>query len=78
MSKLEKIPEHAREEFGKEAMEGMAASASVECHVMFNVVFIGIVTSTGYGPQAAQRFLSEMHEAVTKHYTDNLVFIKRQ
>ena len=78
VTKLERVPEDAREEFTKENMEGMASSASVECHVMFNIIFIGIVTSIGYGPQAAQRFLTEMHEAVTTHYADNLVFIKRQ
>ena len=59
-------------------MESMAASASVECHLMFNTVFIGIVTGTGYGPEAAERFLKEMHQAITSHYADNLVFIKRQ
>ena len=56
----------------------MAASASVECHLMYDTVFIGLVTSTGYGAEAAQRFLKEMHEAITNHYADNLVFIKRQ
>ena len=49
VSKLEKEPENNREEFSKESMESMAASASVECHVMFNIIFIGIVTGTGYG-----------------------------
>jgi len=56
----------------------MAASASVECHVLFDIVFIGLVTNTGYGMDAAQRFLEEMHQAITSHYSDNLEFIKRQ
>ena len=59
-------------------MEGMAASASVECHILYDIIFIGLVTSIGYGPEAAQRFLEEMHKAVSAHYTDNLEFIKRQ
>ena len=59
-------------------MEGLAASASVECHVLFDTVFIGLVTSIGYGMDAAQRFLDEMHQAITSHYSDNLEFIKRQ
>ena len=59
-------------------MESLASSASVECHLLFDIVYIGIVTSSGYGPEAALRFLEQMHEAITKLYTDNLVFIKRQ
>ena len=42
-------------------MEGLAASASVECHVLFDIVFIGLVTTIGYGMEASQRFLEEMH-----------------
>ena len=58
-------------------MPGMAASAAVECHILFDIIFIGIVTTTGYGRESAERFLEEMHQAVTSHYADNLSFIKR-
>ena len=77
-SGLEAIPESSRDRYNKVSMESMASSASLECHVLFDVVFIGLVTSTGYGPERAQRFLDQMHEAITAHYTDNLEFIKRQ
>ena len=77
VSELEKVEENQREEFTKVSMESMAASASVECHLMFSTVFIGLVTSMGYGSEAAERFLKEMHQAITNHYADNLVFIKR-
>ena len=58
----------------------MAASASVECHTLYDTVFIGLVTGTGYSTNAAQRFLEEMHEAITVLYAENseLGFIKRQ
>jgi hypothetical protein len=59
-------------------MEGMAAIASVECHVLYDVIFIGLVTGTGHGEAAATRFLEQMHQALTRLYDDNLVFIKRQ
>ena len=78
VSKMEGTPEGSRVRFQKVSMEGMAASASVECHVLYDVVFIGLVTSTGYGEEAARRFLEQMHEAITRHYAENLVFIKRQ
>ena len=42
-------------------MEGMAAIASVECHVLYDIIFIGLVTGTGYGEAAATRFLEQMH-----------------
>ena len=75
---LESVPEAHRERFSKSSLANLAGSASVDCHVLYDVVFIGLVTSSGYGAVAAQRFLSQMHEAVTTHYADNLVFIKRQ
>ena len=80
VTQLENKSEEERtdERFFKLGMEGLAASASVECHVMYDIVFIGLVTSIGYGPEAAQRFLTQMHEAITRHYTDNLAFIKKQ
>ena len=78
VTQLEQVPESNRDRFRKIGMEGMAASASIECHVLFDTVFIGLVTSIGYGMDAAQRFLDEMHQAITAQYKDNLEFIKRQ
>ena len=77
VTQLEQVPESNRDRFRKIGMEGMAASASIECHVLFDTVFIGLVTSIGYGMDAAQRFLDEMHQAITAQYKDNLEFIKR-
>ena len=59
-------------------MENMASQASVECWMMFDIVFVGLVVSTGYGAEAAQRFLEDMHKAITDNYQDNLDFIRRQ
>ena len=56
----------------------MSSQASVECHMMYDEIFIGLVVSTGYGMDAAQRFLDDMHKAITDQYQDNLSFIKRQ
>jgi hypothetical protein len=78
ISAQEKIDEHSRDRFRKEGMERLAATASLECHLMFDVVFIGLVTNTGYGDEKAERFLTQMHQSVTTHYADNLEFIRRQ
>ena len=78
VTQLEQVDESNRDRFRKVGMEGMAASASVECHVLYDIVFIGLVTSIGYGMDASHRFLDEMHQAITSHYSDNLEFIKRQ
>ena len=61
ISQMEQVEESQRDRFKKVGMEGLAASASVECHVLFDIVFIGLVTSIGYGMEASQRFLEEMH-----------------
>lgn len=53
VSQMEQVDEGSRDRFKKVGMEGMAASASVECHVLYDIVFIGLVTSTGYGMEAA-------------------------
>ena len=58
ISAQEKIEEHSRDRFRKEGMERLAATASLECHLMFDVVFIGLVTNTGYGDEKAERFLT--------------------
>ena len=57
VSQLEQVSEPHRDRFSKVGMEGMAASASVECHTLYDTVFIGLVTGTGYSTNAAQRFL---------------------
>ena len=41
-SGLEAIPESSRDRYNKVSMESMASSASLECHVLFDVVFIGL------------------------------------
>ena len=46
---VEGTPEAQRDKFTKVGMPGMASSASVECHVLFDIIFIGIVTTSGYG-----------------------------
>lgn len=61
MQTIEQESEHNRDRFQKISMENMSSQASVECHMMYDIVFIGLVVTTGYGMDAAQRFLEEMH-----------------
>ena len=61
ISAIERTPESQRPHYQKVKMEGMAAIASVECHVLYDIIFIGLVTGTGYGEAAATRFLEQMH-----------------
>ena len=56
-SGLEHIPEDSRDRYTKVSIEAMASSASLECHILFDIIFIGLVTSTGYGHERAERFL---------------------
>ena len=56
----------------------MASSASLECHILFDTVFVGLITSTGYGPERAQHFADQFHEAITILYNDNLAGIRTQ
>ena len=46
--------------------------------MLYDVVFVGLVTSTGYGAEAAHRFLDDMHGAITNLYEQKLDFITRQ
>ena len=61
ISGLEAIPEDSRDRCTKVSMESMTSSGSLECHVLYDIVFIGIVTTAGYGPERAERFLESMH-----------------
>ena len=78
ISQVESEPEHSRQRYQKMGLENLAASVPVECHVLYDIVFIGIVTGIGYGEDAAQRFLQEMHQALSGLYEDNLTFMTRQ
>ena len=59
-------------------MERFVGSASIECHIMFDVVFIAIITDTGYLEDTANEFLGSLHREFSILYRENLPFIKRQ
>jgi len=46
--------------------------------MMFDIVFIGLVTDIGYGKEKVKRFLDEIHAAFNAMYKNNLQYIKRQ
>ena len=59
-------------------MEKITSSSPVECHMLYNIVFIGIVTDMGYGKEKAKKFLEEIHASFNTMYKNNLPYIKRQ
>ena len=74
----EQVPEQLRDKNTQKAMEKITSSSPVECHMLFNIVFIGIVTDMGYGKEKAKKFLDEIHASFNTMYKNNLPYIKRQ
>jgi len=46
--------------------------------MMYDIVFIGLVTDMGYGKEKVNKFLDEIHSAFNTMYKNNLPYIKRQ
>ena len=78
MTKLEKIHESMRERYTKVGMERFAGSASVVCHMLYDVVWVGLVTDTRYDEEVAENFMSELQRELDLYYKNKLDFIKRQ
>ena len=51
--------------------------AGVEIHMLFDVVFIGLVTDSGYDEDVAYEFIDDLHKEFVILYKNNLPFIKR-
>ena len=75
---LENVHESQRERYNKSKMEHFVGKAGIESHILFDIVFIGLVTDTGYSEDIALEFLDELHKELTLFYKNNLSFIKRQ
>ena len=73
----EQVPEQLRDKHTQKAMEKITSSSPVECHMLYNIVFIGIVTDMGYGKEKAKKFLEEIHASFNTMYKNNLPYIKR-
>ena len=74
----EQVPEQIRDKYTEKAMEKITNSSPVECHMLYNTVFIGLVTDMGYGKDKSNKFLDEIHSAFNLMYKNNLQYIKRQ
>ena len=74
----EQMPEQIRDKYTEKAMEKITSSSPVECHMLYNTVFIGLVTDMGYGKDKSNKFLDEIHSAFNLMYKNNLQYIKRQ
>ena len=46
--------------------------------MLFDEVFIGLITDSGYNEDVAYDFLDDLHKEFTIFYKNNLGFIKRQ
>ena len=59
-------------------MEKIIGIAGVEMHMLFDEVFIGLITDSGYNEDVAYDFLDDLHKEFTIFYKNNLGFIRRQ
>ena len=59
-------------------LEKITGGSPVECNMLFDIVFIGLVTDMGYDNEKVKRFLDEIHDAFNNMYKNNLQYIKRQ
>ena len=73
----EQVPEGLRDKYTHPAVEKITSSSPVECHLLYNIVFIGIITDMGYGKEKAKKFLDEIHASFNTMYKNNLPYIKR-
>ena len=78
LTNMEQTHESQRERYSKQKLVRFAGSAGVELHLMFDIVFIGLVTDTGYSEDTAEEFMDDLHKEFTLLYKNNLPFIKRQ
>ena len=78
ITQQEQVPEQLRDKNTQSGMEKISGSTPVECHMLFNIVFIGLVTDMGYGKEKVNKFLDEIHSAFNSMYKNNLGYIKRQ
>ena len=78
LTDLENVHESQRERHNKTSMEQFVGKSGVESHILYDIIFIGLVTDVGYSEDIAQEFLEDIHKEITIFYKNNLSFIKRQ
>ena len=74
----EQVTEQLRDKYSHAALDKITGSSPIECHMIFDIVFIGIFTDMGYDSDKAKKFLNEIHVAFNSMYKNNLSYIKRQ
>ena len=74
----ERIAEDQREEFSYFSLDRITGGTAVECHLMYNVCFFGIMTDLRYDSDKAHRMLKDLYGEMDTMYRKNLAFIKRQ
>ena len=57
---------------------GGTGGTAVECHLLFNVAFFGIMTDLRYDRDKAKRYLKDLYSELNTMYRQNIQFIKRQ
>ena len=74
----EKIPEGEREQQTYYSLDRITGETAVECHMLFNVAFFGIITDLRYDKDKARRYLDDLYAELNTMYRKNIQFIKRQ
>ena len=78
LSQQEKIPEAERQEFSYYSLDRITGGTAVECHLLYNVAYFGIMTDLRYDKEKAKRFLNDLYSELNVMYKNNIGFIKRQ
>ena len=74
----EKLPEGDRQEFNYFSLDRITGGTPVECHLLYNVCYFGIMTDLRYDKEKAQRFLNDLWQELNLMYKKNISFNKRQ
>ena len=74
----ERIAEDQREELTYSSLDRITGGTAVECHLLYNVCFFGIMTDLRYDKDKARRYLNDLYQELNTMYRKNIQFIKRQ
>ena len=76
----ERIPEASREEMTYHSLDRVTGGtgSALECHLLYNVAFFGIITEFRYDKDKAKRYLNDLFAEMNIMYRKNINFMKRQ
>ena len=77
LNQQENVPEEQREEFSYYSLDRITGGTAIECHLLYNVAYFGIMTDLRYDKEKAKRFLNDLYTELDTMYKKNISFMKR-